>query len=128
MARWNSSFMLGASASAASRSLRDRVKRMHGVIVRDGHIGRLVGNQIGLAKEFAVRQQGDAQVAAVHSLAEDFDLPLCDDKEFVAVFAFDDQLIAQRNLFCFEDLDQSRNDGVRNRKKSGTLPERLRRE
>ena len=36
------------------------------------------------------------------ALAEHFDLPLGDDEELAAIFAFDDQLVAERDFFGLE--------------------------
>ena len=70
----------------------------------DGHVRRSVGDEVALAEKLAFRKQGDPQIAAVNALAENLDLPLGDDEELAAVFAFDDQLIAQRDFFGFEAI------------------------
>ena len=38
----------------------------------------------------------------MHPFAQHFDLPLGDDEELAEVFAFDDQLVAQRDFFGLE--------------------------
>ena len=78
----------------------------------DGHFRGLVGEQIDFAEELAFGQQRDAQVAAVYALAEHLDLALGDDEELVAVLAFDDQLVAQRDRFRLEAFAHAGEDRI----------------
>ena len=90
-----------------------------------GHVRRLVGDQVGLAEELAFGQQGDPQVAAVDALAQHLDLPLGDDEELAAVLAFDDQLVAQRNVFGLEAAGHPGDDGVGQPGEQRHAPQRL---
>ena len=101
---------------------------MQGVIVRTVTSEGLSETQVGLAEELAFGQQGDPQVAAVDALAQHLDLPLGDDEELAAVFAFDDQLVAQRNLFGLEAAGHAGDDGVGQPGEQRHAAQRLRRE
>ena len=100
MAFLNSSFSVGVSPSTASRSLRDRVSRMQGVMVR-------TVTSEGLSETSSVSPKNSPSVnRAIRRslpwtpLLEDLHLSLGNDEELVPVFALDDQLVAQRNLFA----------------------------
>ena len=92
--------------------MRDKRQQHAGRDRADRHVRGLVGDQVGLAEEFAFGQQRDPQVAAVHALAQDFDLSLGDDEELAAVFAFDDQLVAERDFFGLEAAGHAGDDRV----------------
>ena len=94
----------------------------------DGDVGRLVGDEVGLAEEFALGQQGNPQVAAVDALAQDFDLSLGDDEELAQVLSLDEQLVAQGDVFGFEAAGHAGDDRLGQLGKERHAAERFRRE
>jgi hypothetical protein len=100
---------------------------MQGVIVRTvTSEGRSETSSVS-PKNSPFGQQGNPQVAAMDALAQDLDLSLGDDEELVAVLAFDDQLVAQRNLFRLEAAGHAAEDLIGQLGKQRHAAQRLRR-